>query len=90
MKSFKRLCNAVRAISPYGVISISGAPHPVTGDGDNWRGSVSVGGVILVENVGDFDAVLEELTKKIEKMGKRVVDGLNSPSDPPPRNEEDD
>lgn len=79
MKELKRLMDAVRTISNHASFSLTGVPD--AGD-DTWKGVVSVGGVVLVDAVGPLDVVLDDLTKKLEKMSQRMIQRLTIP--PPP------
>jgi len=83
MKRLKRLCEAVRALSPYGAFSLTGAPDE-TGK-EQWKGVISIGGVILVESLGNVEDVVAELTKKLERMSQRMMAKLSAipPSIPP-------
>lgn len=82
MKEVRRLCEAVRLISPQASLSLHGAPD--AGE-DMWRGVVAVGGVVLVEATGTLDLVIVDLTRKLEKMSQRMIQRLTLP--PPPDEE---
>jgi hypothetical protein len=77
----KRLCRAIRAISPHGSICFRGAPEP--GNADLWRGVIAMGDIIIVEHTGSIDEVLEELTEKLETISHKVIKGLASTVPPP-------
>jgi len=80
----KRLCNAIRAISPYATIKFSGVPDPVTGNGDLWQGTISVGSVIILEHTGPLDVVLKELTSNIGNLSTKIVRQLANVTPPGP------
>lgn len=84
MQRLKRLCDAVRTLSPYGAFSLTGVPDE-TGK-EQWRGVISIGGIVLVESLGGIDDVVIELTRKLERMSQRMVTKLSAvpPSTPPP------
>lgn len=83
MDAFKRLVGAVRAISNQGTFSITSLPD----NDEAWKGSVSVGGVILVDATGDLDHVVEILTSKLEKMSQRMHARLSDLPNPPDSSE---
>jgi hypothetical protein len=83
MDGMRRLFKAVRGITPHGTICFHGVPHPVTGNGDFWRGEISVGGVIIAEHVGDMHEIVDELAKKMDAISEKVKKGL-APTEPPP------
>lgn len=85
MRRLARLCNAIRAISPYGSLSLTGLPSE-DGSADLWDGKITMGGVILVETKGALEEVIEELTHKLERMSQRMLARLTSV--PPPPGEE--
>ena len=82
MDALERLCEAVRVISPQGEIRFRGGPN------GHWIGSVAVGGVILAEvDEGEPAAVVDALTKKLERMSQRMMARLTIPppdGEPPP------
>lgn len=84
MYPLKRLCNAIRAISPYAAIKFSGIPDPVTGNGDLWRGTISVGAVIILESTGTLDDVLKELTSNIGNLSAKIIRQLANVTPPGP------
>ncbi len=79
MKEVRRLCEAVRMLSPQASFSLPGNPDA----GENmWRGVVAVGGVVLVEATGPLDQVIPDLTRKLEKMSQRMMQRLSLPPAP--------
>jgi hypothetical protein len=78
MKRFNRLCSAIRTICPQGSLTLTG----IYGDQDSWKGTISVGCMLLAEATGSLEEVLKELTTKLEKMSQRLLTQLR-PSTPP-------
>jgi len=74
--TLKLLCEAVRALSPHASVTFTGKPDPVTGNGDLWIGSISVGDIIIAEHVGPLDEVGEELVKHLSKRSAAVLERL--------------
>lgn len=81
MDRMKRLCRAIRAISPHGSICFKGFPHP--DQVDQWLGVIAMGDIIIVEHTGSIEEVLEELTLKLEAISHKVIRGLSSTVPPP-------
>lgn len=77
MEKFNRLCEAARSITPQATVNF-------TGEGELWRGSVSVGGIILVDAIGTTEEVIQQLTQKLERMSQRVIARLSIAPPPPP------
>ena len=48
----------------------------------SWKGTISVGCMILAEATGETEEVIIELTHKLEKMSQRLLRQL-TPSSPP-------
>lgn len=84
MDTMRRLLKAVKAISPHGEICFHGVPHPVTGNGDHWKGTILVGDVIIAEHQGGMNEIVEELAKKLDGISDKLKQGL-SPTKPPPK-----
>lgn len=80
MKSFNHLCNAIRTICPQGSLTLIGGDE--SPEQKAWKGTISVGCMILAEATGEVDEVIAELTSKLESMSQRLLRQL-SPSDPP-------
>lgn len=80
MKRLNRLCNAIQTICPQGSFGLTG-----TTDDQNqstWKGTISIGCMILAEATGTTEEVIEELTSSLEKMSQRIMHQLK-PSNPP-------
>jgi len=86
VRRLTHLCNAVRTLSPYGSIVFTGVPSE-EGSTDLWQGRVMLGDVILVETEGEIEAVLTELTNKLELISQRMLTSLASSH--PPAGQED-
>jgi hypothetical protein len=80
MKRFNRLCNAIRTICPEGSLTLTGGDG--SPDQKSWKGTISVGCMILAEATGEPEEVIVELTHKLEKMSQRLLRQL-TPSEPP-------
>lgn len=68
MNRLKKLCNAVRAISQSGTISITGIENT-----EQFEGKVYVGDVILFSSIGTIEEVIEEMISKLEKISQRIL-----------------
>ena len=81
MKRLLRLCNSIQAMSSSGGLSLTDVPSE---DPDRmlWKGTVSVGCVILLESTGNVEEVITDLTRRLEKMSQRMMNQL-VPSSPP-------
>jgi len=80
MKRLIRLCNAVQTICPQGSLTLTGVPEDP--ENNTWKGTISIGCMILVESTGTVEEVLMDLNSKLERMSKRLMRQL-SPSSPP-------
>jgi hypothetical protein len=80
MKRLNRLCNAIQAICPQGSLTLTGTSDDP--DQRTWKGTISIGCMILAEAIGTLEEVLKELTQKLEKMSQRLMRQL-APSNPP-------
>lgn len=78
MKRFNRLCNAIRAICPEGSLTLTGGNE--TPEQKSWKGTISVGCMILAEATGETEEVIVELTHKLEKMSQRLMRQLEPSS----------
>ena len=69
MKQLKKLADAIRTISEQSTLSITGVPGSATA----WKGTVSVGGIVLIDATGSLEEVVAQLISKLEKMSKRML-----------------
>lgn len=85
MERFNRLCNAIRAICPEGSLTMTGGNQTL--EQKSWKGTISVGCMILAEATGETEEVIIELTHKLERMSQRILRQLtqsNPPDSGPP------
>jgi hypothetical protein len=80
MKRLNRLCSAIQTICPQGSLTLIGISDDP--DQNTWKGTISVGCVILAESTGSPEDIVRELTMKLEKMSQRLMRQL-TPSNPP-------
>lgn len=80
MKRLNRLCSAIQTICPQGSLTLTGVPEDP--DQKTWKGTISVGCMILAECTGTPEEILKELTGKLERMSQRLLRQL-TPSNPP-------
>lgn len=84
MHPLKKLSCAVRDISPYASIKFTGIPDPVTGNGDLWHGSISVGDVIITEHTGEIEETIFKMTLSIGNLSSRILHKLANITPPDP------
>jgi hypothetical protein len=77
MKRLNRLCNAIRTICPEGSLTLTGGDE--SPEQKSWKGTISVGCMILAEATGEIEEVIKELTSKLESMSQRLMRQLSSP-----------
>lgn len=83
MYTLRRLCEAVRAISPHASIKFTGKPDPLTGNGDLWKGTIAVGDAIIAEHTGTLDEVTDALTQRLSRLTHAVLTRLGREGDEP-------
>jgi hypothetical protein len=76
MKRFNRLCSAIQTICPQGSLSLTSVPEDP--ELKTWKGTISVGCMILADATGTTEGVINELTEKLEKMSQRLLRQLTS------------
>jgi hypothetical protein len=81
VKRLLRLCNSIQAMSPYGSLSLTGVPSE-NPDRMLWKGTVSIGCVILLESTGSVEEVIKDITMRLERMSQQMMKQL-VPSSPP-------
>ncbi len=84
MKRLNRLCSAIQTICPQGSLALTSIAEDPTLR--TWKGSISVGCVILAEATGTTEEVIASLTDRLEKMSQRLLHQLsqqNSEEDAP-------
>lgn len=64
------------------MFSIIGTGLP--NDTEIWKGTVSVGGIVLVDSVGTLEDVVNQLISKLEKMSQKMLALRISQHPPPP------
>jgi hypothetical protein len=80
MKRLICLCNAVQTICPQGSLTLTGVPEDP--DQNTWKGTISIGCMILAESTGTLEEVITDLTKKLKRMSQRLLLQL-APFNPP-------
>lgn len=79
MKRLNRLCSAIRTICPEGSLTLTGGNE--SPEQKSWKGTISVGCMILDEATGEIEEVIKELTNKLESMSQRLMRQLTTPTD---------
>ena len=79
MKRLNRLCSAIRTICPEGSLTLTGGNE--SPEQKSWKGTISVGCMILAEATGEIEEVIKELTSKLESMSQRLMRQLTIPTD---------
>lgn len=79
MKRLNRLCSAIRTICPEGSLTLTGGNE--SPEQKSWKGTISVGCMILAEATGEIEEVIKELTSKLESMSQRLMHQLTTPTD---------
>ena len=79
MKRLNRLCSAIRTIYPEGSLTLTGGNE--SPEQKSWKGTISVGCMILAEATGEIEEVIKELTSKLESMSQRLMRQLTIPTD---------
>ena len=81
MDPLARLCAAIRAISPHAKLIFQGVPHPQTGNGNLWRGMISVGDIVIAEHTDELYEVVYKLTDKLESLTQKLMRNLHEDDD---------
>lgn len=80
MKRLICLCNAVQTICPQGSLTLTGVPEDP--DQKTWKGTISIGCMILAESTGTLEEVITKLTIELERMSQRLIRQLSPLSSP--------
>ncbi len=70
MVEIAQLCEVIKALTPEGALTLQSKRSDTN---DQWRGMVTVGGVILVESVGTINEVIVDLSKKMRSLSQRML-----------------